>query len=210
MARPKPTLPLQLARIDPSRTGVILRLEITQARTLIRLPSTPGPVGDAARRGRGAVSPWRGEKPCGRRGERRRRRPRAFPLASSRPPCSEERPAPSVVACRSSTGEHMRDRARVLAAGARGGSCGEAGNLRMKQRKLPRRPPHGPAQLDGAVAAPPATLGFVLCSGSGLAVAAWHGPPRASVAYGFSTGQCAPSIHSWVQSADAGVGRGAA
>ena len=60
LARPKPTPPLQPARIDPSRTGSILRLKITRARTVNETPSAPLV-------GRGRRRTW-----PARRGRRRR------------------------------------------------------------------------------------------------------------------------------------------
>ena len=130
-----------------------------------------------------APSPWLGEKPRDRRGERRRRARASRPV-SSRPPCSAA----------SSFRDGMPDLDGEHIAGARvfcdrrdglllrgGKPTNETEDASSPAAALLAGDASGPAQLAGAVA-PPATLGFLLCSG--LAVA---GPrARPSRAYRFS------------------------
>jgi len=151
-------------------------------------------VGDAARRGRGAVSRRA-------RGEARSQAAEEDGVAAVDParPGRPHRVLPTLQNGQFRDGMPDLDGERIperaCSATGRTGSCGEAGNLVTYERNRGGASPaaallpgdaSGPAQPAGVVA-PPATLGFLLCAGLAVALA-----PRAPVAYWFSTGQWAP------------------
>ena len=149
-------------------------------------PGPPGAVGDAD-----------AAALC-RRGEARKRTPEEENAAAERvrpgrPLCSEERPVPSVMACRS-----------LMAAAA----WQESYEWNIEEAAHcwpPAGDTSGQRGRPAGTAAAPAASGFLLRSG--LSVAG----PRTPVAYCFSTSQCAPhggrGVTSFIPGAIAGVGQ---
>jgi hypothetical protein len=179
LARPKPTLPLQLEKANPSRTGPILRLKITQARTVNGIPSTSGrsrtpahAAGTARTRRCVAVASREAARP-------KRRAPAASTprvpggLVESSLFC---RTASSVMACRSLTASTCASE-RVLQLAGRAAATNGTEEASSLAAALLDGGARGPA---AGTAAAPAASGFLLCSGLAVAGPSARPSPVAS------------------------------